>query len=39
MTEKRGERDGEYTDTEDEDVFTPEPDEGEYTDSDIPGEE
>ncbi len=38
MTDKRGERDGEYTDTEADDVNVPEPDEGEYTDSDIPGE-
>jgi hypothetical protein len=38
MTEKRGERDGEYTDTDPEDVHEPEPEAGEYTDSDIPGE-
>ncbi|MCS5717034.1 hypothetical protein N1027_02685 [Herbiconiux sp. CPCC 205763] len=42
MTEKqerRGERDGEYTDTEDENVNVPEPESGEYTDSEIPEDE
>ncbi|WP_281177808.1 hypothetical protein [Herbiconiux solani] len=44
MTEKkehdgRGERDGEYTDTEAENVDVPEPESGEYTDSVIPGDE
>lgn len=42
MTDKRGqdgERDGEYTDTEADDVNVPEPEPGEYTDSEIPGEE
>jgi hypothetical protein len=34
----RTERDGEYTDTEGENVAVPEPESGEYTDSDIPGE-
>lgn len=40
MTEKkaRDERDGEYTDKDDEDVTGPEPEAGEYTDSEIPGE-
>ena len=37
--EQRGERDGEYTDTEAEDVDVPEPEAGEYTDSEIPGDE
>lgn len=45
MTEKhdkheaRGERDGEYTDTDKENVIEPEPESGEYTDSVIPGDE
>ena len=43
MTEKKdrehGERDGEYTDTEAENVNVPEPESGEYTDSVIPGDE
>lgn len=41
MTEKkdRGERDGEYTDTEADDVEVPEPRSGEYTDSVIPEDE
>ena len=40
MTEKkeRDERDGEYTDKDPEDVSGPEPEAGEYTDSEIPGE-
>jgi hypothetical protein len=37
--EERGERKGEYTDTQDEDVIEPEPEAGEYTDSDIPEDE
>jgi hypothetical protein len=36
---ERGERDGEYTDTEEDDVNVPEPESGEYTDSEIPGDE
>ncbi|MGA1836075.1 hypothetical protein VD659_04005 [Herbiconiux sp. 11R-BC] len=41
MTEKkeRGERDGEYTDVAGEDVNVPEPQSGEYTDSEIPEDE
>jgi hypothetical protein len=41
MTDRRdarGERDGEYTDTEEDNVIEPEPEAGEYTDSEIPGE-
>ena len=41
MTDKREhnpERDGEYTDKDGEDVNVPEPESGEYTDSDIPGD-
>ncbi|MCS5734675.1 hypothetical protein [Herbiconiux daphne] len=37
--EGRGERDGEYTDTEEDNVIEPEPEAGEYTDSEIPGDE
>lgn len=37
--EERGERKGEYTDTQSDDVIEPEPESGEYTDSDIPEDE
>jgi hypothetical protein len=42
MTEKHNhepERDGEYTDTEEENVHVAEPESGEYTDSEIPADE